>query len=226
MAVTLQKLDRNTIETGGFHGIVQKRLIVNSQYGPRMGVKQGTWEGVGNLVYLADSWFASGVATGLHPHKFIDVLTFVVEGTLDHEGSLEHGTTLQALDFQVQKSGKEGFLHNEINKEEPTTRMLQLWLLPEKQEETANFRVHKATKGTVTNVYGTQDGNSTQIIVGHLISGETYKTPENSLVYVVKGAVTMQEEKIKEGFLVATNKTNITIEKDAVFIVMYRISEY
>ncbi len=146
MAEILQKLDRNTIETGGFHGIEQKRLIVNSQYGPRMGVKKGTWEGVGNLVYLADSWFGNGVATGLHPHKFIDVLTFVVEGTLDHEGSLEHGTTLQALDFQVQKSGKEGFLHNEINKEQPTTRMLQLWLLPEQQEATANLECIKQPK--------------------------------------------------------------------------------
>ncbi len=217
----LHKLDRNTIETGGFHGIVQKRLIVNSQYGPRMGVTTGTWEGVGNLVYLADSWFGSGVGTGLHPHKFIDVLTFVIEGTLDHEGSLEHGVTLEALDFQVQKSGREGFMHNEINKKEPTTRMLQLWLLPEKQETKADFRVHKITKGSVTEVYGVQDGNSTQIETGYL-NNETYTTPKDSLVYIVKGAVKIQDEIVNEGVLIAANAETMIIEDEAVFIVAYK----
>ncbi|WP_346883474.1 pirin family protein [uncultured Algibacter sp.] len=217
----LHKLDRNTIETGGFHGIIQKRLIVNSNYGPRSGVTHGTWEGIGNLVYLADSWFETGVATGLHPHQYIDVLTFVVDGRLDHEGSLEHGVGLNALDFQVQKSGKQGFKHNEINNGTETTRMLQLWLLPEKQEPEASFRVHQATKGKITKVYGSQDGNSTQIGVGHLLKGDTYKTQENSLIYIVKGKASIKDEILSEGVLIASNSDILKSTEDSLFIIVY-----
>ncbi len=84
--------------------------------------------------------------------------------------------------------------------------------------------MHKATKGTVTNVYGSQDGNSTQIIVGHLTVGKTYETPKNSLVYLVKGSVYINNETIKEGVLVATNNNVITIDEDAVFIVMHSVN--
>lgn len=217
----MQFLDRNSIETGGFHGIVQKRLIVNSKFGPRSGVKQGTWEGIGNLVYLADSWFGQGVETGLHPHQFIDVLTFVVDGKLDHKGSLEHGISLNPLDFQVQKSGKEGFKHNEVNNGKKTTRMLQLWVLPEKVEEKASFRVHRAEKGLITNVYGAIDGNSTQIDVVHLPKDRVFSSEKESLVYVVKGSVEINYETIGEGVLLRVNSDELYCKEDSILISVY-----
>jgi len=214
-------LNRNSIETGGFHGIVQKRLIVHPNYGPQMGVHRGTWAGVGNLIYLADSWFKERVATGLHPHMGIDVLTFVIEGRIDHEGSLEHGVSLEALDFQVQKSGKEGFTHNEVNKKKETARMLQLWLMPEQEEEKASFRVYKAELGKVIKVYGVQDGNSTQIEVGYLSSGGTYTAPLKSITYVVSGALTIGSEKLEEGFLFESHKSTFECTDNCVFIIAY-----
>ncbi|WP_010178021.1 pirin family protein [Aquimarina agarilytica] len=220
----LQKLNRNSIETGGFHGIQQKRLIVHPKYGPGMGVRLGTWPGIGNLIYLADSWFGTGIATGMHPHKFIDVLTFVVEGELSHEGSLEHGVNLKALDFQVQKSGKEGFAHNEVNKGTLTTRMLQLWLIPEKEEATASFRVRVAEKGKITKVYGNEDGNSTQIEVGHLLHEQSYVSPKNSLIYVASGAIEVEGELIGEGVLFEANRSKIVSLKDSIFIIAYNVT--
>lgn len=221
MGNILQLLDRNTIETGGFHGIVQKRLVVNSKFGPKSGVKKGTWEGIGNLVYFADSWFGEGVETGLHPHQYIDVLTFVVEGKLDHEGSLKHGISLKALDFQVQKFGKEGFLHNEINKGTTTTRMLQLWLLPEQIEQKSSFRVHRAEKGLITNVYGLRDRNSTQIDVIYLSRDDLYVAKKESLVYVVKGSVRIGEENISEGVMLNLDKDIIHCNKESILISVY-----
>ena len=218
----IEKLDKNSIETGGFHGIIQKRLIVNSKYGPRSGVKDGTWEGIGNLVYLADSWFEEGVATGLHPHQYIDVLTFVVDGQLDHEGSLEHGVSLQSLDFQVQKSGKEGFMHNEVNKGKETTRMLQLWLIPERVEDRASFRVHKAEKDKIINVYGEKDGNTTQIDVANLSRTKSYTSNRESIVYVVKGTIEVAGELVNEGVLLSVSaNTIINAVNDTLVIISY-----
>lgn len=222
--MALNTLNRNSIETGGFHGIVQKRLIVHPKYGPQMGVRKGTWAGVGNLIYLADSWFTEGVATGLHPHSFIDVLTFVVEGQLDHEGSLEHGVSLKALDFQVQKSGKEGFMHNEVNHNKVTTRMLQLWLIPEKQEEKASFRVHQIQPGPPTKVYGSTDGNTTQIEAAYLKPGDTYVSPKMALIYLVNGSLTVNNEIVEEGVLFESNTYTLKSNSNSVFIVAYNIS--
>ena len=223
--MAILKLDRNSIETGGFHGIEQKRLIVHPQYGPSMGVRKGTWSGVGNLIYLADSWFKTGVATGLHPHQGIDVLTFVVEGKLTHEGSLEHGVSLNALDFQVQKSGKKGFRHNEVNKGVQTTRMLQLWLLPEKHEPEASFRVHKVVEGKITKIYGTQDGNTTQIEVGYLMPQQEYITSKDAIIYVVSGSIITEKETIEEGTLLASSNNIIRTNAKAIFISTYSLNE-
>ncbi len=220
--MALYKLDRNTIETGGFHGIIQKRLIVHPQYGPRMGVREGTWPGIGNLIYLADSWFEEGVATGLHPHNGIDVLTFVVEGQLDHEGSLEHGKTLKALDFQVQKSGQVGFRHNEVNTQTETCRMLQLWLIPEAVKQDAEFRVYPIGLGASTVVYGKEDGNRTQIEASN-IAADKKGTLSSGLCYVVSGDIEIDGEIISEGTLIAANNLEFTTIRQSVLLQAYQL---
>ena len=197
----LQKLHRSEIETGGFNGIKQKRLIVHRQYGPGMGVRQGTWTGIGNLVYLADSWFGPGVATGLHPHRGIDVLTYVAEGTLGHEGSLEQGTTLHAGDFQVQRAGKEGFVHNEVNTTSGTTRMLQFWMLPEKVEPKANFYVRKVLSNSSVEIYGEEQGSRTQVYLVSLSEGSSWQVPLDSWIYLVSGRVNFNSVLLEEGTL-------------------------
>ena len=71
--------------------------------------ENGTWEGIGNFVYLADARFLPEGETGLHSHKEIDVLAVMVEGRIAHEGSLKHGQSMDGHDIQVQRAGGEGF---------------------------------------------------------------------------------------------------------------------
>ena len=216
----LRTLHRSQIETGGFNGIKQKRLIVHRQYGPGMGVRQGTWTGIGNLVYLADSWFGPGVATGMHPHRGIDVLTYVAEGTLGHEGSLEQGTTLHAGDFQVQQAGKEGFVHNEVNTTSGTTRMLQFWMLPEQVEPKADFYVRKVRSNSCIKVYGEAQGSRTCIDIIQLNSGQTLKIINTSWFYVVTGTITLGKD-LEEGTLFESASGVVTAKEPSVMIRMY-----
>ena len=212
-------LDKETIETGGFNGIIQKRLIVHPYYGPGSGVRLGTWEGIGRLVYLSDSFFDPGIETGLHPHKHIDVLTFVVDGILSHQGSLEHGKDINTLEFQVQKAGMQGFLHNEKNAGTTTTRMLQMWVLPEEELPEASFRVYKAEEGKHIRVYGKEDNNSTQLELAHLVVDQSIKILENTLVYVIDGAIAVEDQTITSGHLLELENTAIkAIEKSLLLI--------
>ena len=66
-------------------------------------------------MYQADAMFMPKKQTGLHPHREIDVILFVVQGHIAHEGSLEHGKEVTTYDVQAKRAGGEGFAHNEVN---------------------------------------------------------------------------------------------------------------
>ncbi|NER15419.1 nuclease PIN [Leptobacterium flavescens] len=220
MAVT-GKLNKEDIESGGFNGIRQKRLIVHRYYGPGAGVREGTWTGIGNLVYLSDSYFDPGVETGLHPHRHIDVLTFVAEGALAHQGSLEHGVNVNTMEFQVQKAGLEGFMHNEKNTGDTPTRMLQMWVLPQEEKPEASFRIYKAEKGKRIKVYGQEDNNSTQLELAYLEDTQKIDIGPRSLVYVIKGDIIADGEPVSEGHILEVNASEIRSDKESVLLIAY-----
>ena len=217
----LRKLDKETIETGGFNGIKQKRLVVHPYYGPGSGVRKGTWEGIGNLVYLSDSFFEPGIETGLHLHQHIDVLTFVVDGILAHQGSLEHGVNVNALEFQVQKAGLEGFMHNEKNTGTTTTRMLQMWLRPQEEKPEASFRIYKAEKGKKVRVYGKEDNNNTQLELASLEEGQELMLKQRSLVYTITGSISVDNETIPSGHIIETENITLKAASESILLIVF-----
>lgn len=64
------------------------------------------------------------------------------------------GTSLMVnLYLQVQRAGTENFSHNEINPNEIKSRMLQIWVLPEKARKSTNHKVFILKKSQMTHVY-------------------------------------------------------------------------
>ena len=122
--MTIEILHRDDIPLGGFAGLKEHRLVMSPDlFGQHS--NPGTWSGIGNFVYLADARFNPKGETRMHEHKEIDVISVMIEGRIDHQGSLEHGQELSAGDIQVQRAGGEGFSHNEINPDDYKNRMLQ-----------------------------------------------------------------------------------------------------
>lgn len=72
-----------------------------------------------------------GMGLVTYSHKEIDVISIIVEGGINHEGSLKHGQSLGTDQAQAQRAGGEGFSHNEINPDNKKNRLIQLWVLPE-----------------------------------------------------------------------------------------------
>ncbi|MCF2857704.1 pirin family protein [Pseudoalteromonas sp. SMS1] len=203
-------LSRDTLPLGGFAGITEHRLVTDSRV--FAGRKQPeTFEGIGNMVYLADARYLAKGESGMHPHSEIDVISIVLEGRVSHEGSLEHGKDLVAGDVQVQRAGSEGFSHNEINPDNQPNRMLQVWALPDVAGEPAGYKSYRPAMQGVTRIYGgnpaqadTFASNTTMDIV-HLGSHDHYKVGNKSLIYVISGHAVLQgsEEStpLKEGDL-------------------------
>ncbi len=66
-----------------------------------------------------------------HPHRDMEIITYVREGAITHEDSLGNKGRTEAGDVQVMSAGT-GVRHAEYNLEDQTTRIFQIWIIPEK----------------------------------------------------------------------------------------------
>ncbi len=214
--MSIEILHRDDLPLGGFAGLVEHRLIRDE----RIGGKSDTWEGLGNFVYLADARFLPKGETHMHPHKEIDVISIVVEGRIIHEGSLEHGQSMNTNQAQVQRAGGEGFSHNETNPDDTQNRMLQLWALPETAGEKAGYKLYDLKQGKLTRIYGgpvSQDqtfDSHTIIEVGMLSDGQGVAKFGAFLAYVSRGSGLLNGQMVKDGDLVRGAELDFIAKED------------
>lgn len=64
-----------------------------------------------------------------HPHRDMEIITYVREGAITHKDSLGNQGRTEAGDVQVMSAGT-GITHAEYNVEDVTTRIFQIWILP------------------------------------------------------------------------------------------------
>jgi len=76
---------------------------------------------------------APGKGFGTHPHDNMEIVTYVLEGALEHRDSMGNGEVLRPGEFQRMSAGT-GITHSEFNPaaEEPV-HLYQIWLLPDRQ---------------------------------------------------------------------------------------------
>ena len=67
-----------------------------------------------------------------HPHRDMEIITYVREGAITHQDSLGNKGRTEAGDVQVMSAGT-GIRHAEYNLEPDTTRIFQIWILPREQ---------------------------------------------------------------------------------------------
>ena len=88
--------------------------------------------GVGGLRVWNDDEIAPGTGFDPHPHRDMEIVTYVRQGAITHKDSLGNQGRTEAGDVQVMHAGT-GIVHAEYNLEATPTRLFQIWILPGRQ---------------------------------------------------------------------------------------------
>jgi quercetin 2,3-dioxygenase len=166
------------------------------------------------LRVMNDDRIAGGGGFPKHPHRDMEIVTYVLEGALEHKDSMGNGSVIKPGDVQYLSAGT-GVAHSECNasKTEPV-HMYQIWMLPERQglkptydqktfsdaEKRGKLRLVASPDGRDGSVRIRQDNQLYATVLG---AGETVKhalkKDRHAYVQVARGSVKLNGTELREG---------------------------
>jgi redox-sensitive bicupin YhaK (pirin superfamily) len=92
----------------------------------------------GALRVINDDLIAPGTGFDTHPHEDMEIVSYVVEGELTHADSMKNESTLSRGHVQYMSAGT-GVSHSEHNLGKTVTRILQIWIYPDRLGHTPQY---------------------------------------------------------------------------------------
>ncbi|WP_414619712.1 pirin family protein [Calothrix sp. CCY 0018] len=170
--------------------------------------------GFRSLRVINDDRVAPGAGFPTHGHRDMEILTYVLEGALEHKDSLGTGSVIRPGEAQIMSAGT-GIMHSEFNysQSEPV-HLLQIWILPDKknlkpryeqkafssEERTGQLRLiaaHDARDGAVK-VYQDVDLYTSILQPGDKINYHA-QPHRYTWLHVAKGIVNLNGEELRAG---------------------------
>ena len=163
----------------------------------------------GNLRVWNDDQIAPKSGFPPHPHRDMEIITYVREGAISHQDSLGNKGRTEAGDVQVMSAGT-GITHAEYNLEDVDTTLFQIWIIPTRRGEAPSWGTRPFPKGErsgkfVTLASGFSNDNDAlpirtdaRVVAATLKAGETAEYPlgKSRHAYLVPatGSVSLEGE--------------------------------
>lgn len=94
--------------------------------------------GWGRLRVWNDDEIAAGKGFDPHPHRDMEIITYVREGAITHRDSMGNEGRTEAGDVQIMSAGT-GVTHSEYNLEPTVTKIFQIWIIPDRRGAAPNW---------------------------------------------------------------------------------------
>lgn len=150
---------------------------------------------------------------GTHPHENMEIITYIIEGELEHRDSMGNGSVIRPGELQRMTAGT-GVTHSEFNPSDKTTHLLQIWIYPDSigLEPGYEQREFPALQEPDTlTLLASQNGRDNSLTVhqdieihgGRLSAGNKFDYPllpnRHAWVQMVKGALMLNGIALKAG---------------------------
>ncbi len=190
------------------------------------------WMGFRSLRVINDDIVMPGKGFDTHPHRDMEIITYVLSGALEHRDSMGNGRVIKPGDVQYMAAGS-GVLHSEFNPSpDEAVHLLQIWIMPDQKGATPRYAeksfattapggFHLATSktGRDGSIAINQDADlflarlDPKQSVSHKLAAK-----RNAWVHIAEGEVVLNGQTLKSGDAVALagpEEINITAETAA-----------
>jgi len=178
------------------------------------------WTSYRTLRVINDDVVQPGQGFGMHPHRDMEVITYVLDGALEHKDSMGNGSVIRPGDVQKMSAGT-GIVHSEFNpSDKEPVRLLQIWIFPDQKglaPEYEQKRFERVDRLNRLRLIASPDGAEGSVTIHQdariyatiLESGRSVSLPADSgrhfWVHVARGEADLNGLKLSSGDGVAVD---------------------
>jgi redox-sensitive bicupin YhaK (pirin superfamily) len=184
--------------------------------------------GFASLRVINDDTVEPGQGFGMHGHRDMEIITYILDGALEHKDSMGNGSVIRPGDVQRMSAGR-GVMHSEFNPSpDERVRLLQIWIQPDTKgiapsyeekhfdadSKRGRLRLVASSDGREGSVHIHQDA----MVYAGLLDGadtvtHTVDAGRFGYVHIARGSVTVNGERLEGGdALKVSGETRLTLQ--------------
>lgn len=184
------------------------------------GYSDARFMGFRSLRVINEDRVAPGKGFGTHPHRDMEIISYVLEGAIEHKDSMGNGSVIRPGDVQRMTAGT-GVTHSEKNGSlTDSVHFLQIWILPDRANHTPGYEqkhFDEASKRGRLRLVASSDGREGSVTIHQdaafyagLFDGDEravhpIRADRHAWVHVARGSVDLNGTRLSAGDAASTS---------------------